>query len=115
VVEPETGEMGAGECRVERMAAVSGRTDTLAAFVAAAGLPPETEVLGPVPLPAPPPGRPRRPGDPPPGEMWSRALLRVPPGRGAALARALKEARAARTARGGTDQIRIRIDPLDIG
>lgn len=100
---------------VSRMAAVTGRTDTVAAFVAGAGLPPETEVLGPVPLPEPPPGRPRRPGDPPVGELWSRALLRVPPGSGAALARSLKAARAARTARGGTDQVRIRIDPLDIG
>ncbi|MEU5164658.1 primosomal protein N' [Streptomyces sp. NPDC020875] len=100
---------------VSRMAAVTGRTDTVAAFLETAGLPPETEVLGPVPLPAPPAGRPRRPGDPPPGEPWSQALLRVPPGSGAALARALKSARAARSARGGTEQVRIRVDPLDIG
>ncbi|MEU5978060.1 primosomal protein N' [Streptomyces sp. NPDC047315] len=100
---------------VSRMASVSGRADAVDAFVAAAELPVEAEVLGPVPLPAPPPGRPRRPGDPPVGESWTRALLRVPPGRGAALAAALKAAQAVRTARGGPDQVRIRIDPPDIG
>ncbi|MGW5676857.1 primosomal protein N' [Streptomyces sp. NPDC003860] len=100
---------------VSRMASVSGRADAVEAFVEAAELPAEAEVLGPVPLPEPPPGRPRRPGDPPVGESWTRALLRVPPGRGAALAAALKAAQAVRTARGGPDQVRIRIDPLDIG
>ncbi|MGW6461902.1 primosome assembly protein PriA, partial [Streptomyces sp. NPDC055078] len=100
---------------VSRMAAVTGRADVVAAFIAAAELPGDAEVLGPVPLPVPPPGRPRRPGDPPVGESWQRALLRVPPGSGAALAAALKSAQAARLARGGTDQVRIRIDPLDIG
>ncbi|MEV6652244.1 primosomal protein N' [Streptomyces sp. NPDC051219] len=100
---------------VSRMAAVSGRPEVLAAFLAAAELPRDAEVLGPVPLPVADPGRPRRPGDPPPGEVWERALLRVPPGSGSALAAALKAAQAARLARGGADPVRIRIDPPDIG
>ncbi|MCS0639754.1 primosomal protein N' [Streptomyces sp. LP05-1] len=99
---------------VSRMAAVTGRPEAVAAFLAGAELPPETETLGPVPLPAPPPGGARRPGDPPPGESWDRALLRVPPGSGSALAAALKAARAGRTAR-GDDSVRVRIDPPDIG
>ncbi|WP_406306096.1 primosomal protein N' [Streptomyces sp. NBC_00885] len=100
---------------VSRMAAVSGRTEAVAAFVASAELPGDTEVLGPVPIRVTDPGRPRRPGDPPVGETWERVLLRVPPGSGAALAAALKSAQAARMARGGTEQVRIRVDPPDIG
>ncbi|GGU51328.1 primosomal protein N' [Streptomyces lavendofoliae] len=100
---------------VSRMAAVTGRAEAVAAFLGTAELPAEAEVLGPVPLAPPPPGAPRRPGDPPPGEPWERALLRVPPGSGAALAAALKAAQAARLARGGADPVRIRVDPPDIG
>ncbi|MCX4587970.1 primosomal protein N' [Streptomyces sp. NBC_01481] len=100
---------------VSRMAAVSGRAEAVAAFVASAELPGDTEVLGPVPLRVTDSGRPRRPGDPPVGETWERVLLRVPPGSGAALAAALKSAQAARMARGGTEQVRIRVDPPDIG
>ncbi|KDN73350.1 primosome assembly protein PriA [Streptomyces olindensis] len=104
---------------VSRMAAVSGPADVVADFLRTAELPPEAEVLGPVSLPVPPPGRPRRAGAPPPGEQWERALLRVPPGKGAALAAALKAAQAARMARGsgggsGTG-VWVRIDPADIG
>ncbi|MFF3395748.1 primosomal protein N' [Streptomyces sp. NPDC002669] len=100
---------------VSRMAAVTGTPEALAAFMAAVELPPEAEVLGPVPVPSAVPGRPRRPGEAPQGESWERALLRVPPGRGAALAAALKAAQAARTSRGGGEQVRIRVDPPDIG
>ncbi|MFF9573251.1 primosomal protein N' [Streptomyces sp. NPDC014685] len=100
---------------VSRMAAVTGPPEALAAFLAEAELPPEAEVLGPVPVPSAVPGRPRRPGEAPQGESWERALLRVPPGRGAALAAALKAAQAARTSRGGGGQVRIRVDPPDIG
>ncbi|CAM5597029.1 putative primosomal protein N' OS=Streptomyces tendae OX=1932 GN=priA PE=3 SV=1 [Streptomyces tendae] len=39
----------------------------------------------------------------------------VPPGRGAALAGALKAAQAARTARGSDTAVWVRIDPPDIG
>ncbi|MGP4044341.1 primosomal protein N' [Streptomyces sp. 2A115] len=106
---------------VSRMAAVSGTAEALAGFLAAVELPGEAEVLGPVPVPAADPGRPRRAGAPPVGEQWERALIRVPPGRGAALASALKSAQAARMARGGSgagggsELVRIRVDPADIG
>ncbi|ARQ71761.1 primosomal protein N' [Streptomyces marincola] len=100
---------------VSRMAAVTGPQDAVAALLGGADLPPEAEVLGPVPLPATDPGRPRRTGDPPPGERWERALVRVPPGRGAALAGALKTARAARLAQRDGAVARVLIDPADIG
>ncbi|WP_055598736.1 primosomal protein N' [Streptomyces aureus] len=100
---------------VSRMAAVTGPPEAVEGLLAAAGLPADAEVLGPVPLPVVRPGGPRRPGDPPPGEQWERALVRVPPGSGAALATALKQARAARMTRGGGDPVRIRVDPPDIG
>ncbi|MFE7468549.1 primosomal protein N' [Streptomyces sp. NPDC057499] len=100
---------------VSRMASVAGTPEALAEFLAAAELPPQAETLGPVPVTAAAPGRPRRPGQAPPGESWERVLLRVPPGSGAALAHALKTAQAARLARGGGERVRIRVDPLDIG
>ncbi|NBE52779.1 primosomal protein N' [Streptomyces boluensis] len=103
---------------VSRMAAVSGRPTALTEFLAAAELPGDAEVLGPVPLPVTELGRPRRPGGPPPGELWERALVRVPPGSGAALAAALKSAQAARLAKSGRSEaetVRIRVDPPDIG
>lgn len=102
---------------VSRMASVTAAPEALTEFLAQAELPPDAEVLGPVPVPAAEPGRPRRPGDAPMGERWERALVRVPPGSGAALARALKTAQAARMARGVAAQqaVRVRIDPADIG
>ncbi len=101
---------------VSRMAAVSGPGEAVAEFLRTVEMPPESEVLGPVPLPVTAAGRPRRAGAPPPGEHWERALIRVPPGRGTALASALKAAQAARMARGaGEVAVRVRIDPPDIG
>lgn len=100
---------------VSRMAAVSGPPAAVAELIAMAELPEGVEVLGPVPLPPPPPGRPRRAGDPPPGEHWERALLRVRPGQGAALAAALKTAQAIRLARREGEPVRLRVDPPDIG
>jgi primosomal protein N' (replication factor Y) len=94
---------------------VSGTAEALAGFLAVVGLPGDAEVLGPVPLPVTQPGGPRRVGAPPSGEQWERALVRVPPGSGAALAAALKAAQAARMARGVSEPVRIRIDPPDIG
>ncbi|MEU9108087.1 primosomal protein N' [Streptomyces xanthophaeus] len=93
---------------VSRMASVIGRgAAAVQDFLAAAELPPDAEVLGPVPLPG-------RRGEASAGE---RALVRVPPGSGAALAAALKSAQAARLARGvpAAEAVRVRIDPLDIG
>ncbi|MGV9253381.1 primosomal protein N' [Streptomyces sp. NPDC003697] len=100
---------------VSRMAAVSGPPEAVAEFLRAVELPGEAQVLGPVPLPVTPAGRPRRTGAPPPGEQWERALIRVPPGSGAVLASALKAAQAARTARGSGEAVWVRIDPPDIG
>ncbi|MEW2572501.1 primosomal protein N' [Streptomyces sp. NPDC047070] len=126
---------------VSRMASVSGTAEGLAGFLATVELPGEAELLGPVPVTPVDPGRPRRAGAPPAGEQWERALIRVPPGKGAALASALKHAQAARMARGGSarggsggpgssgggrgsggsrggggsEAVRIRIDPPDIG
>ncbi|BBC38028.1 Probable primosomal protein N' [Streptomyces graminofaciens] len=100
---------------VSRMAAVSAVVGGVADFLAGVELPPDAEVLGPVPLAVIDAGRQRRVGAPPAGERWERALVRVPPGSGAALAAALKSAQAARMARGGSDEVRIRVDPLDIG
>ncbi|WEH32472.1 primosomal protein N' [Streptomyces sp. AM 4-1-1] len=100
---------------VSRMASVTGGAEEVAAFLAAVELPERAQVLGPVPVPRAAPGRPRRAWDAPPGETWERALIRVEPGRGAALATALKETRATRTARGEGGPVLVRIDPLDIG
>ncbi|MEV5240912.1 primosomal protein N' [Streptomyces cinnamoneus] len=100
---------------VSRMAAVSGPPEAVAELLAMAELPEGAEVLGPVLLPPPLPGRPRRAGDPPPGGHWERALVRVRPGRGAALAAALKSAQAMRLARREGEPVRLRMDPPDIG
>ncbi|MEU7056633.1 primosomal protein N' [Streptomyces sp. NPDC046197] len=100
---------------VSRMAAVSGSPQAVAEFLGAVQLPREAQVLGPVPLPVTPAGRPRRTGAPPPGEHWDRALIRVPPGSGAALAATLKSGQAARMARGSGEAVWVRIDPPDIG
>lgn len=100
---------------VSRMAAVTGPPEAVAALLAVAELPASAEVLGPVPLPVPPPGRPRRTGEPPPGEQWERALVRVPPGAGGALASALKTAQAHRLAHRDGPPAWVRMDPDDIG
>lgn len=100
---------------VSRMASVAGRAEDVVELLRDAGLPAGAEVLGPVPLPALDPARPRRPGDPPPGEQWERALVRVRPGQGTALAAALKAARAARLVKREGEAVRVRIDPPDLG
>ncbi|MCZ7430260.1 primosomal protein N' [Streptomyces sp. WMMC1477] len=100
---------------VSRMASVTGLPDGVAALLASAPLPADAEVLGPVPLPRRDPGMPRRTGDAPPGEAWERALVRVPPGRGAELAAALKQAQAARLSRREGPPVRILVDPADLG
>ncbi|HEX5567403.1 MAG TPA: primosomal protein N' [Streptomyces sp.] len=107
---------------VSRMAAVTGPPEEVAGLLSTAGLPADAEVLGPVSVPGP--GRPRRPGAPAAltpepgksgGERWDRALVRVPPGSGAALAAALRAAQAVRFARREGTSVRVRIDPEDIG
>lgn len=98
-----------------RMAAVSGPPEAVRDLLDRARLPEDVEVLGPVPMRVVERGQPRRAGDPPPEERWERALVRVPPGSGAALAAALKHSQAARLTRREGPAVRIRVDPLDIG
>lgn len=107
---------------VSRMAAVSGPPEAVAGFLADAELPPEAEVLGPVPLPAATAGAGRAPGTARvreardvPEDRRDRALVRVPPGRGAALAAALKTAQSRRLARRAGPAVQLRVDPPDIG
>lgn len=109
---------------VSRMAAVSGPVEPgesgadtpVNELLRETRLPPDAEVLGPVPLSAPgPPGRRGRGPGGPSGEEWERALVRVPPGSGAQLAAALKQAQAVRLARREGPLVRVRIDPPDIG
>jgi primosomal protein N' (replication factor Y) len=97
------------------MAAVAGAAEAVAEFLGAVELPSDAEVLGPVPVPVAVAGGPRRVGGPPLGERWERALIRVRPGSGSALASALKSAQAARMARGAAEPVRVRVDPPDIG
>lgn len=108
---------------VSRMAAVSGPPEAVAGFLSQAELPPEAEVLGPVPVRAPfsgrsagAPGTARiREARDVPEERRDRALVRVPTGRGAALAAALREAQSRRLARRDGPAVHLRVDPPDIG
>ncbi len=96
------------------VAAVDGATAAISALVEAAALPDGVEILGPVDLPE---GQ-RQPagggGDGLPGDV-QRMLLRVPRNAGAALARSLADAQAARSARKSFEPVRVQIDPIRIG
>jgi primosomal protein N' (replication factor Y) (superfamily II helicase) len=84
---------------VVRMASLTGTATAIADLVRAADLPDGTDELGPVPVP---------------GGDTERLLLRVSRGRAAALAHALHDAAAARSARKEPDPVRVQIDPLDL-
>lgn len=102
---------------VSRMASLTGSPAAVADLLSLIRLPEGADVLGPVEV-APPRAARARAGadsDAVAPERLERVLLRVAPGRGAALATALKAAHAARLARRQTDPVRIRIDPPDIG
>ncbi|WP_369184519.1 primosomal protein N' [Streptomyces sp. Y1] len=88
---------------VSRMASVSGSPGAVADLLGLIRLPEGADVLGPVPVTA------LR------GEEQERALLRVAPGQGAALAAALKAAQIARIALRTPEAVRVRVDPTDIG
>ncbi|WP_371501491.1 primosomal protein N' [Kitasatospora sp. NBC_00374] len=88
---------------VSRMASVTGPPQAVADLLGLVRLPEGADILGPVPAHG---AR---------GEELERALLRVEPGQGAALAAALKAAQIARLALRGSEPVRIRIDPPDIG
>jgi primosomal protein N' (replication factor Y) len=83
-----------------RMAAVDGSPTAVADLVDELNLPASADVLGPVPL-----GR---------DEENERVLLRVPRRDGRDLAAALRAAVAVRTARKEPDQVRVRLDPVEL-
>lgn len=94
-----------------RLAAIDGATDAIAELLAAATLPEDVEILGPVPLP--PSARKPFAGDSP-AEV-ERMLLRVDRRSGAALAQALTTAQAIRSTHRSDAPLRVQIDPVDIG
>ncbi|MET7374714.1 primosomal protein N' [Micromonospora arida] len=81
-----------------RMASVTGAADAVADLLAAARLPDDAEVLGPVPA----------------EEGRERMLVRVPRARAAALAEALHSAAGVRAARKAADPVRLQVDPLSL-
>jgi primosomal protein N' (replication factor Y) len=101
-----------------RMASLTGTPAALRELLASARLPDGAEILGPVPVPAPPgragdhgaeggSGAAARPAQ-------ERALVRVPRDRGLALARALKAGQGVRSARKAAETVRVQIDPLEL-
>ncbi|MGW5054665.1 primosomal protein N' [Actinokineospora sp. NPDC004072] len=81
-----------------RMASVEGSPDAVAGLLAELRLPPDGEVLGPVPL----------------AESRERVLVRVPRAGGRALTEALNHAQRGRTMRKDQEPLRVRVDPLDL-
>ena len=81
-----------------RMAAVTGSAEAVAGFLADTVLPAEAEVIGTVPA----------------GADKVQALIRIPRPGGLALAGALRQAQAVRTARKDTGQVRVQLDPADL-
>jgi len=88
-----------------RMASVDGSPAALADFLLSLRLPRDADVLGPVPLEHTGPGEPQE---------RERALVRAPRERGRALASALFEAVAVRTAHKDPDPVRVHLDPLEL-
>ena len=81
-----------------RMAAVTGPAEAVAGFLAGTALPAQAEVIGTVPADA----------------DKVQALIRIPRPGGLALAAALRQAQAARTARKDTGQVRVQLNPADL-
>ena len=81
-----------------RMASVTGKAEAVAEFLAAARLPEDVDLLGPVPA----------------ADDQERMLLRVSRGRAAALARALHEAAAVRSVKKSPHPIRVQVDPAEL-
>jgi primosomal protein N' (replication factor Y) len=88
-----------------RMAAVTGAPEAVADFIAAAELPAQAEVLGPVPETTA-----HGAGD----QEQERALIRIRRPDGLALARALHAAQAIRSARKDGGVVRVQLDPAEI-
>ena len=91
-----------------RMASVTGAPDAVADFVLTAALPPQAEVLGPVPVEVSPARENAATG---PAE---RALVRIARQDGLALARALHVAQATRSARKDSGSVRVQLDPAEV-
>ncbi|MGY2076657.1 primosomal protein N' [Blastococcus sp. SYSU DS0828] len=89
---------------VTRMASLVGSPAALGDFLAAARLPADADLLGPVPEP------PRQGQE---GER-ERYLVRVPRTEGAALAHALAEVQGVRSARKVPEHVRVQLDPLTL-
>jgi primosomal protein N' (replication factor Y) (superfamily II helicase) len=87
-----------------RMASLSGSAEALADFLAAARLPADADLLGPVPEPP-------RPGQD--GER-ERYLVRVPRGEGLELAHALAAVQGVRSAKKVSEHVRVQLDPLEL-
>jgi primosomal protein N' (replication factor Y) (superfamily II helicase) len=81
-----------------RMAAVTGSAGSVAGFLGETELPAQAEVIGTVPA----------------GADKVQALIRIPRPGALALAAALRQAQAARTARKEAGQVRVRLDPADL-
>jgi primosomal protein N' (replication factor Y) (superfamily II helicase) len=101
-----------------RMAAVTGGRVAVAELLDAVDLPPDAEILGPVPVIR----RGAVPDSPGPSassddddDEAERMLVRVPRGQGAALAAALKAALAGRSARKAAGVVRVELDPVVLG
>jgi primosomal protein N' (replication factor Y) (superfamily II helicase) len=77
----------------------------------AVDLPADVEVLGPVPVDAPPGPAARVVGD---GEPQVRLLLRTEPSRAVELARAVRAGASVRSARKERGSVRVQVDPLDL-
>lgn len=91
-----------------RMAQVRGPRRAVAASAAALQLPPEAQLLGPMPVPLLGVAAPGGPGDEAPD--W-HLLVRAPLAQGAALTAALSAMRAGRSARKEPEVITVRVDP----
>ena len=81
-----------------RIAALDGAPAAVADLLDAARLPATAQLLGPVPA----------------GDTGERMLVRVPRSDGRALAAALAEAQAVRSARKAVDPVRVQLDPIDL-
>jgi primosomal protein N' (replication factor Y) len=87
------------------VASVVGEPEAVARLLAATDLPPQASTLGPVPTGATAED----------GTALVRVLVRTGPDRHAALAAALRNAVAVRSARREPGSVRVRMDPRDIG
>jgi primosomal protein N' (replication factor Y) (superfamily II helicase) len=102
-----------------RMASLTGAEPAVRDMIAAASLPPDAEVLGPVPVSARPPAAAAAADSPPapapaPEIPQVRALIRVPRTDATALAASLHAAQSLRSARKDTQVIRVQLDPAEL-